>query len=152
MRVSAVALLALTLLLGAAAAARPERQPFGIRIIDARPMDVPGPLHDLWSHVYEVRVSISGWKMYPLYERVPFSDGGHWELYVDGEYVSASNDGVAHTPPLLPGTHEIWAWLVDNEGEPLFRYGADSPEVRIRVRPEQRGTFESRLAAERRRT
>jgi hypothetical protein len=152
MRAAVIALSAVTLVLGAAGAARPERQPFGIRIVDARPMDVPGPLHDLWSHVYEVRVSITGWKMYPLYERAPFDDGGHWELYVDGEYVSASNDGVAHTPPLRPGTHAIWAWLVDNDGEPLFRRGADSPAVRIRVHREHRGTVDSRFAAERRRT
>jgi hypothetical protein len=148
-----IALLTVALLLGAAAfaaLARTERQPLSIRIVSVRQMDVPGPLHDLYSHVYEVHVSITGWRMYPLYERAARPDGGHWELYVDSEYVSASNDGVAHTPPLLEGEHQIWAWLVDNDGTPLFRHGADSNEVRVCVCQEHDGNGREPLfAAER---
>jgi hypothetical protein len=95
-----------------------------IRIESVEPLRIQGGLHDLFDRVYRVRVRISGWRMYPLLgagalPRHNRSDGGHWHLYVDGEYASASNDHIAHTWYLDPGSHAVRAQLTNVDHTPL---------------------------------
>jgi hypothetical protein len=95
-----------------------------IRIVSVEPMRVPGNLSGMFDRVYEVRVRIRGWKMYPLLgtgaaRRHNRLDGGHWHLYVDGEYASASNDDLAHTWYLHRGTHAVNAQLTNVDHTPL---------------------------------
>jgi hypothetical protein len=109
-----------------------------IRIVSVEPMRVTGNLRGMFDRVYEVRVRIRGWKMYPLLgtgaaRRHNRLDGGHWHLYVDGEYASASNDGLAHTWYLRPGTHAVNAQLTNVDHTPLRGEGHWSQTVLVRV-------------------
>jgi hypothetical protein len=99
--------------------ARPQ-----ISIESVEPMRVQGALDDLFDRVYRVRVRIIGWRMYSMLgagalPRHNRPDGGHWHLYVDGEYASASNDDIAHTWYLDPGTHAVQAQLTNVDHTPL---------------------------------
>jgi hypothetical protein len=103
-----------------------------------KPMRVTGNLRGMFDRVYEVRVRIRGWKMYPLLgtgaaRRDNRVDGGHWHLYVDGEYASASNDDLAHTWYLRPGTHAVNAQLTNVDHTPLGGEGHWSQTVQISV-------------------
>lgn len=123
----------------AAALSSDEARPASsIQIVSVEPLRVPGSLRDVFDRVYEVRVRIRGWKMYPLLgtgaaRRHNRPDGGHWHLYVDGEYASASNDDLAHTWYLHRGTHAVNAQLTNVDHTPLGGEGHWSQTVLISV-------------------
>jgi Family of unknown function (DUF6130) len=131
---------ALTATVATAAALRSEkaRPAPSIQIVSVEPMRVTGNLRGMFDRVYEVRVRIRGWKMYPVLgagatQRHNRPDGGHWHLYVDGEYASASNDDLAHTWYLRPGTHAVNAQLTNVDHTPLGGEDHWSQTVQISV-------------------
>lgn len=122
---------------GATSAAQPDPAP-SIRIVSVEPMQAPGVLRDMFDRVYEVKVRVRGWRMYRLLGRgAQPSDnrpgGGHWQLFVDGELASQSNDHVAHTYYLTPGVHRIYAELANVDHTPIAYQPAWSQTVTIDV-------------------
>jgi hypothetical protein len=110
-----------------------------IRIVSVEAMHAPGVLRDMFDRVYEVRVAITGWKLYRtnLNHQAPppgnRPGGGHWHLYVDGEYASSSNDALAHTWYLTPGRHTIYAELAAVDHAPLSGMHAWSKDAVVQV-------------------
>jgi hypothetical protein len=130
--------LAATAMTAAALLSDDTRPARSIRIVSVKQVHVPGALRGMFDRVYEVRVRIRGWRMYPLLgagaaRRHNRLDGGHWHLYVDGEYASASNDELAHTWYLKPGTHAVNAQLTNVDHTPLGGGTHRSQAMIIRV-------------------
>ena len=93
-----------------AAAKSPVR---AVRIVDVRPLHTSDrALSDMFSHELAVRVSLSGWRLYPYRPGATSRDnrreGGHWRIYVDGQPLAHVYTRTTYTPYLAPGTH----WLV----------------------------------------
>lgn len=79
--------------------------------------------------VVTVSVRLSAWKLYPgrVGKRPNAANGGHWHLFVDGVYASASGRLTAKTKALKAGKHRIWAELANNDHSRL------KPPVRSRT-------------------
>lgn len=79
--------------------------------------------------VVTVKVKISGWKMYPalMGAKTKSADGGHWHIYVDGQYnVGLANAKSGRTTKLAEGKHALYVELVNNDHSSL------APPVRSR--------------------
>ena len=90
--------------------------------------------------VITLRVTITGWKMYPrLVGKAPKPDGGHWHVYVDGRFNNDATNATRGTTKLTrllsPGTYRVSAHLANNNHvEPRPRIVSNV--VTVRIQPE----------------